>query len=131
MADKYPYVQGVRSNVVEELIRQEVLPPSANAIIIFGTAEKGELYTPKRIDTTNAEEIFGANVSDPYERYNLMKGFYEITGSMPNTEVIGVRIGNAKKASLTLFEHQVASGIYNPNTSADTASISLEANNGF
>ncbi len=124
--DKYPFTTGVRSNLIEEQIKTEQLPPSADTILIFGTATQGPLLTPIRMTSADAESIFGANVNDPYQKFNLMKGFREIIGSMPGTEVIGVRIGNAQKASLTLYESQVTSGNYAPQA-VKTPSIEIVA----
>jgi hypothetical protein len=124
--EEYPFVSGVRSNLIEEQIKQESTPPSANTILVFGTAEKGPLNTPTRITPATAETIFGANINDPYQKFNLMKGFYEISDSMPGTEIIAVRIGNAKKSRLDLYESQVSSGNFAPQ-STETISISLEA----
>lgn len=126
MPGELPYVAGVRSNLIEEQIQQNQLPPSANAIIIFGTATQGPLYTPTRITPATAESTFGASVNDPYEKFNLMKGFHEINGTFPRADIIGVRIGNAKKAKLNLYEHQVTSGEYKPQAT-DTISVSLES----
>jgi len=127
MAENYPYVSGVRSNLIEGQIKEESLPPSANTILILGTAEKGDLFTPTRLTPQNAEENFGENINDAYQGYNLMKGFHEITSSMPGTEVIGIRIGNAKKAKLDLYESQQTSGSYEPQSSA-TKSLTIKAN---
>lgn len=124
--DLYPNTTGVRSEVLEERIRQEVLPPSPNAILVLGVATDGPLLTPMRIDTNNAETIFGTNVTDAYTQYNLLKGFYEIVGSEPDTEVIGVRIGAATKSSLTLYESQVSSGVMVPQSGL-TASLTISA----
>jgi hypothetical protein len=126
MAGEYPFLSGVRSNLIEEQIQEQSLPPSADAIIIFGTATKGPLYTPTRVTPASVESIFGTSVSDPYEKFNLLKGFHEINGTFPRADIIAVRIGNAKKASLTLYEHQVTSGIYAPQA-VDTASVTLSA----
>jgi hypothetical protein len=126
MAGDYPFLSGVRSNLIEEQIKEDSLPPSAEAIIVFGTASKGPLYTPTRVTPANVEQIFGTSVNDPYEKYNLMKGFHEINGTFPRADIIAVRVGNAKKAKLDLFEHQVTSGIYEPQPT-DTLSLSLSA----
>lgn len=126
MANEYPNLTGVQSELIEEQVRTESLPPSPNTILIFGTAEKGELLSPTRVTSANIESVFGKSINDPYRKYDLVKGFHEIVGSMPGTEVIAVRIGNAKKAKLDLYESQLTSGDYSPQ-SVETVSLTIEA----
>lgn len=126
MAGELPFVNGVRSNLIEEQIREQALPPSADAIIIFGTATQGPLLTPTRVTAASIETVFGPSINDPYEKFNLVKGFHEINGSLPRADIIAVRVGDAKKATLNLYEQQVTSGVLTPQ-STDTVSITLEA----
>ena len=75
MADEYPFVSGVRSNLIEQQIKQESTPQSPNTILIFGTAEKGPLLTPTRITPANAETIFGANINSAFRIPSLRVTF--------------------------------------------------------
>lgn len=126
--DLYPNVNSVVSNIIEEDVREQAVPPSPNSILIFGTATQGDLYAPTRVDTTNITDLFGSVPNDPYYNTSLVKGFYEIKRTIQNAEVIAVRIGDATRAGLTLYETRVGSGVYSPLSSlVDTPSISFQA----
>lgn len=126
--DLYPNVNSVVSNIIEEDVKEQAVPPSPNAILIFGTATQGNLYSPTRVDTSTITDLFGTVPNDPYYNTSLVKGFYEIKQTIQNAEVIAVRIGAAKRAALALYETRRGSGEYAPfSNSVDTPSISFEA----
>jgi len=128
MADLYPNVNSVVSNIIEEDIREQQVPPSPNAILIFGTATKGPLNTPTRVDNTNITDLFGSVPNDPYFNTSLVKGFHEIKKTVQNAEIVAVRIGDAKRAALTLYETRAFGGVNAPYSAlTDTPSMTFEA----
>jgi len=105
--DEYPYLNNTTSYIIDEDVEVPPVPPNPNSIILLGTAEKGPLYKPIRMDDTNLSATFGDYVDDGYGDLMLIKGYKEIRSMFPGAYIYGVRIGNATRASLDLYEAQV------------------------
>jgi len=132
MADLYTNYAGVRSTILDQDLQLPPRPLNPNAILLIGTATKGPLYEPVRIDESALTNVFGSVPNDPFAGTSLVKGYKEIrAASAGPIDVVGVRIGNAVAASLDLYEHTLfTSGVmaYTPDTSSDFGSaITLQS----
>ena len=104
--DQYPNVNNVVSYISDEDSPIQAAPPDPTVILLFGTAEQGPLYKPVSIDDSNIEDVFGSYVNDPYGDLMIVKGYKEIRSVFPQARIRGVRVGNATRAKLDLYENQ-------------------------
>jgi len=125
--DLYPNVNSVVSNIIEQDVVREPAPVSPDAILVIGTATKGPLYQPIRINDANITELFGASPNDLYGQTSLVKGYKEMVGSMgTTTDIVAIRVGNATKASVSLYEHrEITSG--DLQYTGDTVALTIDA----
>lgn len=113
--DEYPYLNNSTSYIVDEDVDTPPSPPNPNSIIIYGTAEKGPMYTPILMNDTSATDTFGDHIDDAYGDAMLIKGYKEAKAMYTGAQIYGLRIGDASRASLDLYEHQqYTSGDYSP-----------------
>jgi len=109
--DEYPYLNNTTSYIIDDDVDVPPVQPNPNSIIVLGTAQKGPLHKPVLLDDANISSVFGAHVEDPFGDLMLFKGYKEMKSIYPGASIYGVRIGDAQRASLNLYENQItASG---------------------
>lgn len=113
------------STILQDFGLAVTTPPTARnrRVVIIGTAEDGPLYEPVIIDLpTDAELVWGRQT-----RGDLVRGIFECWNAQPrNQNVVGVRIGNAKKSILEIGEINSVD-IDNENSDANLTALKLEA----
>jgi len=91
------------STILQDFGLAVTTPPTARnrRVVIIGTSEDGPLYEPVVVDLpTDAELVWGRQ-----SRGDLVRGISECWNSQSNNQnVVGVRIGNAKKSILEIGE---------------------------
>lgn len=112
----YENVPMVTSNIIDNRSNNSGVPfTTPNAIIIYGTATKGLMDTP--VLMTQDGTVSGGSAVDTFGRIpndtrdtSLLMAYYQLKSMMGNskTPIYGVRVGNAKKASLTLYERSAS-----------------------
>jgi hypothetical protein len=124
--DEFPFLNNSTSFIVDDDVQVPAVPPNPNSIIILGTATKGPLYKAVPVNDDNISTTFGDHVDDAYGDVMLVKGYKEAKTLFPGAAIHGVRIGNATRSSLTLYENQLhASG--DLSYTDITASFSVES----
>ena len=125
--DLFPNVNSVVSNIIEQDVAREPSPVSPDAILVVGTATKGPLYQPVRINDNNISDLFGSAPNDIYAGSSLVKGYKEMISSMgTQTDIVAIRIGNATKATLDLYENREATS-GDLSYTDDTIGLTIEA----
>ena len=99
-------------------------PPTTRnrRVVIIGTAEDGPLYEPVRVDVpTDSEYVWGRQTEG-----DLVRGVFECWYSQPNNQnIVGVRIGNAKKSILEIGEMD-GNGKWEEDSDSNITSLRLE-----
>ena len=99
-------------------------PPTARnrRVVIIGTAEDGPLYEPVRVDVPGDSEFVWGRQSQG----DLVRGIFECWNAQPNNQnIVGVRIGNAKKSILEIGEAD-GSGKWEKDSNENIVSLRLE-----
>jgi len=104
---------GIRSEIIDRGTPQVPTGISPNATFIIGTATKGPVDTPVRIEPgMDVREMFGDVVITGLGfDTSLVRGFYEFTDSaVGNVEVALIRAGYVSRSSISLYEYEGGSG---------------------
>ena len=98
---------GTRSVIIDEVNGVYAAPPTAEAILIVGTAKKGEKKVLIPLSDGIMSDTFGDIPSDPSEDTNLHKSYLEVSRSTTNgASCFGLVVGDSTKATLEMFEVQ-------------------------
>jgi len=90
-------------------------------VVIIGTAEDGPMYEPVSIDKPEDAELIWGRLT----KGDLVRGVYECWGAQEgNPNIVGVRIGNGKRARLEINERD-GYGIYEEQAPSGTGLTSL------
>ena len=103
---------GTRSILIDQINQVFKRPITADAAIIFGTSTKGPLRQLIAADNDDqVKDTFGDVPNDPSFDTNLPRTFYEMSRATANgADAFLMRIGDAKKATLNLYESQGVGG---------------------
>jgi hypothetical protein len=103
---------GTRSIIIDQINQLFQRPTTADSILVIGTAQRGPLRQLNAgQDDLQVQQTYGDVPNDPSFDTNLPRTYYEVSRSTGNgADAFLMRIGDAKKATLNLYESQGLGG---------------------